>query len=60
MFTIAYGCAIIIPTISGALWEATGKPWTAFAPLCLCAVTLTVLGIVLTKYRPRDGTMAVS
>ena len=60
MFTIAYGCAIIIPTISGALWDATGKPWTAFAPLCFCAVTLTVLGIVLTKYRPRDGTMAVS
>ena len=46
MFTISYTCAIIIPTISGALWDATGKPWTAFVPLCVCAVALTVLGAV--------------
>lgn len=51
MFTIAYACAIIIPTISGALWDATGKPWTAFVPLCLCAVTLTVLGVMVTRWR---------
>ena len=42
MFTISYTCAIIIPTICGALWDVTGKPWTAFVPLCLCAVALTV------------------
>ena len=52
MFTISYTTAIIIPTISGALWDATGKPWTAFVPLCLCAVTLTVLGTVATRYPP--------
>ncbi len=52
MFTIAYACAIVIPTICGALWDATGKPWTAFVPLCLCAVALTVLGAVVTRYRP--------
>ena len=52
MFTISYTCAVIIPTISGALWDMTGKPWTAFVPLCICAVTLTVLGVVLTRYRP--------
>jgi CP family cyanate transporter-like MFS transporter len=52
MFTVAYACAIIIPTISGALWDATGKPWTAFVPLCLCAVTLTVLGTLVTRWRP--------
>ena len=45
MFTISYTCAVIIPTISGALWDLTGKPWTAFVPLCICAVTLTVLGV---------------
>ena len=38
MFTVSYTCAIIIPTISGALWDATGKAWTAFVPLCVCAV----------------------
>ena len=50
MFTISYTTAILIPTISGALWDATGKPWTAFVPLCICAVTLTVLGVIATRY----------
>jgi CP family cyanate transporter-like MFS transporter len=51
MFTISYSCAVAIPTISGALWDATGLPWTAFVPLSLCAVMLTVLGCVLSGYR---------
>jgi CP family cyanate transporter-like MFS transporter len=58
MLTIAYACAIIIPTICGALWDATGKPWTAFVPLCLCAVALTVLGAIVTKCRPAGETVA--
>jgi MFS transporter, CP family, cyanate transporter len=52
MFTIAYTCAIIIPTICGALWDVSGKPWTAFVPLCICAVTLTGLGAIVTRFRP--------
>jgi CP family cyanate transporter-like MFS transporter len=52
MFTISYSIAIIIPTISGALWDATGVPWTAFVPLCVCAVVLTVLGTVVARYKP--------
>jgi CP family cyanate transporter-like MFS transporter len=52
MFTISYSCAVVIPTISGALWDLTGKPWTAFVPLCVCAVTLTVLGVMLVRYPP--------
>ena len=52
MFTISYSCAVIIPTISGALWDVTGKPWTAFVPLCVCAVTMTVLGVVLVRQKP--------
>jgi CP family cyanate transporter-like MFS transporter len=56
MLTIAYGCAIIIPTICGALWDLTGKPWTAFVPLCLCAVALTVLGAVVSRYPPASET----
>jgi MFS transporter, CP family, cyanate transporter len=51
MFTISYTTAIIIPTICGALWDATGKPWTAFVPLALCAVSLTVLGGIATRYK---------
>jgi MFS transporter, CP family, cyanate transporter len=52
MFTISYTIAIIVPTISGALWDATGVPWTAFVPLCVCAVVLTVLGTVVARYKP--------
>jgi CP family cyanate transporter-like MFS transporter len=51
MFTISYGCAVVIPTLSGALWDVTGMAWTAFVPLGLCAVTLTVLGTMLSRYR---------
>jgi MFS transporter, CP family, cyanate transporter len=52
MFTVSYACAIIVPTISGALWDATDKAWTVFVPLCLCAVMLTVLGAVVARYKP--------
>jgi CP family cyanate transporter-like MFS transporter len=52
MFTISYSCAVAIPTLSGALWDLTGRPWTAFVPLGLCAITLTVLGWRLSRYRP--------
>ena len=55
MFTISYTCAIVIPTISGALWDSTGRPWTAFVPLCVCAVTLTVLGVIVTRYPAKES-----
>ncbi len=51
MFTVSYATAIVIPTISGALWDATGTPWTVFVPLCLCALVLSTLGGVLARYR---------
>jgi CP family cyanate transporter-like MFS transporter len=51
MFTISYSCGIAIPAISGALWDLTGRPWTVFLPLCVCAVGLTVFGAVVTRYR---------
>ncbi|HYA05822.1 MAG TPA: MFS transporter [Xanthobacteraceae bacterium] len=50
MFTISYATAIIVPTISGALWDATGKAWTAFVPLCVCAMAVTVLGVLVARY----------
>jgi CP family cyanate transporter-like MFS transporter len=56
MFTISYACALIVPTISGGLWDLTGRPWTAFVPLGLCALGLAVLGTALSRYRgPSDG-----
>jgi MFS transporter, CP family, cyanate transporter len=47
MFTIGFACAVVIPIICGALWDVTGRPWTAFVPLGLCAVMVTALGVVL-------------
>jgi MFS transporter, CP family, cyanate transporter len=52
MLTISYTCAIVIPTLCGALWDMTGKPWIVFVPLCLCAVALTVLGSIVSRRRP--------
>jgi MFS transporter, CP family, cyanate transporter len=52
MFTVSYTCAVIIPTICGGLWDLTGKPWTVFAPLLVCSVTLTLLGVIVVRFRP--------
>jgi CP family cyanate transporter-like MFS transporter len=43
MFTISYSCAVIIPIISGALWDLTGLPAVALIPMALCA--LAVIGL---------------
>jgi CP family cyanate transporter-like MFS transporter len=54
MFTISYGCAVIVPTLSGGLWDLTGVPWTAFIGLAFCAAAQTVLGVSLSRVtRPR-------
>jgi MFS transporter, CP family, cyanate transporter len=57
MFTVSYTCAIIVPTVSGALWDMTGRPWTAFLPLCVCALGLTIFGTIITR-RPKPAERA--
>jgi CP family cyanate transporter-like MFS transporter len=52
MFAIAFAIAVIVPVICGALWDLTGVPWTVFLPAGVCALTLTVLGVVLTRRSP--------
>ena len=47
MFTISYTIAVIVPIICGACWDLTGLPWTAFLPMGLCAVGLTIFGTML-------------
>jgi CP family cyanate transporter-like MFS transporter len=54
MFTISYSIAVIVPIICGAAWDLTGLPWTAFMPLALCAVLMTIFGTVLTRQSGRD------
>jgi len=50
MLTITYTCAIVIPTICGALWDLTGKSWTAFVLPCICCSALTVFGTFASRH----------
>jgi MFS transporter, CP family, cyanate transporter len=50
MLTITYTCAIVIPTLCGALWDFTGKSWTTFVLPCVCCLALTVTGIIAARY----------
>jgi CP family cyanate transporter-like MFS transporter len=43
MFTISYSCAVIIPVISGALWDLSGIPALAFAPIGASGLLLILL-----------------
>ena len=43
MFTISYSCAVIVPVISGALWDLTGIAAMAFLPIALCGIVLVIL-----------------
>ena len=43
MFTISYSCAVIVPILSGVLWDVTGLPIVAFLPPAACAVLLMAL-----------------
>ena len=52
MFAISYTIAVAVPVICGAIWDLTGVPWTVFLPVGVCALTLTALGVVLTRRNP--------
>ena len=51
MFTISYSFAVIVPIVSGLLWDLTGIAATAFIPIGLCALLLMALS---PSVRPRD------
>ena len=50
MLTITYSCAIVIPTLCGALWDLTGKSWTTFVLPSICCLGLTAAGIIVVRY----------
>jgi CP family cyanate transporter-like MFS transporter len=43
MFTISYSCAVVVPVVSGFVWDASGIPAAAFVPIALCNVLLIAL-----------------
>ncbi len=55
MFTISYSCAVIVPVISGFLWDSTGIGGLAFAPIALCGVVLIILAPAITHIRPTES-----
>jgi MFS transporter, CP family, cyanate transporter len=55
MFTISYSCAVIVPVISGFLWDTTGIASSAFAPIALCGIVLVVLAPAINHVRPASA-----
>jgi MFS transporter, CP family, cyanate transporter len=55
MFTISYTCAVIIPVISGALWDLSGIPALAFAPIGASGLLLTLLAPAINHVRPAEA-----
>jgi CP family cyanate transporter-like MFS transporter len=51
MFTISYSCAVIVPVISGLVWDASGIAAMAFAPIALCGIVLVVLAPAINHVR---------
>ncbi len=51
MFTISYSCAVIVPVISGFLWDISGIPALAFLPITLCGILLVILAPAINHVR---------
>jgi CP family cyanate transporter-like MFS transporter len=51
MFTISYAVAVIVPILSGATWDFTHVPASAFLPTALCGILLMVLAPAIGRLR---------
>jgi CP family cyanate transporter-like MFS transporter len=54
MFTISYSCAVIVPVISGMVWDLTGIASSAFLPIALSGILLVILAPAI-NHVPRIG-----
>ena len=52
MFTISYSCAVIVPVISGFVWDTSGIASSAFAPIALCGIILVILAPAINHVQP--------
>jgi len=55
MFTISYSCAVVVPVVSGLLWDLSGIPALAFLPIALCGIILAVLAPAINHVRRAQG-----
>lgn len=51
MFTISYSCAVIVPVISGLLWDFSGIAALAFLPIALSGILLVILAPAINHVR---------
>jgi CP family cyanate transporter-like MFS transporter len=51
--SISYSTAFIGPFIGGGLWDLSGQPGMAFAPVAAASVVLVVAGVMLPVYSAR-------
>ncbi|MGH6664880.1 MAG: CynX/NimT family MFS transporter [Pseudolabrys sp.] len=51
MFTISYSCAVIVPVISGLMWDLSGIASLAFAPIAICGIILVTLAPAINHVR---------
>jgi MFS transporter, CP family, cyanate transporter len=51
MFSISYASAMIVALVCGAVWDATGLPGAAFAPIGLCTLVLSFSALGLRAAR---------
>jgi len=57
MFTLGYGCAVIVPIISGLAWDLSERPALAFLPIGACPFMLIALAATL-RFAPARSARA--
>jgi CP family cyanate transporter-like MFS transporter len=53
MFTISYGCAVVLSVLGGMIWDATGQPMVALIPVAISGVALIFLAATTDLHRHR-------
>jgi CP family cyanate transporter-like MFS transporter len=54
IFTISYTCAVVTPVISGAVWDLSGIPQSAFIPFIIMCAVLALLAPSIKHIVHRD------
>jgi CP family cyanate transporter-like MFS transporter len=55
IFSISYACAFLGPLVGGAIWDATGRPVTAFVPVIAGAAIMSWLAATVDLTRARGS-----
>jgi CP family cyanate transporter-like MFS transporter len=56
MFTISYGCAMVISVLGGWLWDVTHMPVAGLAPVALCEIAVIALASTV-RYADRHQSL---